>query len=92
MHTARHFHLAFRPATIPTRLVSYSFPVLLALYELYRVGQWITQHGFMFGGFDEMGYEYALMLAAFSLQIAALAAFQGLGAAEPVPAFRAPAD
>ena len=75
MHTARHFRLEFRPVTIPTYFVSYVFPILLVLYELYRVGYWIAQHGLELGGFSEMGYEYTLMLAAFVLQIAAALVF-----------------
>lgn len=75
MQIAHPFHLELRHATIPTYIVSYVFPVLFVLYEIYRVGAWIAMQGFHFAAFKEMGYEYLLMLTVFAIQLAVQAAF-----------------
>lgn len=65
-----HFQPEFRHATRPTDVVSYLFPALFVIYEVYRVSYWIAQHGLNFSGFKEMGYEFTLMLAVFLIQLA----------------------
>jgi hypothetical protein len=62
-------HFELRHATTPTYLVSYLFPTLLLIYEIYRVASWMSTHGMSFVTFDSMGYEFLLMLAWFGLQI-----------------------
>ena len=62
------FHPELRHATVPTYLISYFFPVLIVIYEIYRVGYWITQHGMYFGTYSQGGYEYLLMLTLLAIQ------------------------
>jgi len=68
LHQQPH-HFELRHATTPTYLVSYLFPTLLLIYEIYRVASWMSTHGMSFVTFDSMGYEFLLMLAWFGLQI-----------------------
>jgi histidinol phosphatase-like enzyme len=68
MQTHRTYHLELRHATVPTYVISYFFPVLLVIYELYRVGYWINQHGLHFGTFNQGGFEYLLMLTLLAMQ------------------------
>jgi hypothetical protein len=62
-------HFELRHATMPTYIASYLFPAALLLYEIYRVGSWVSVHGMNFTNFNSMGYEYVLMLAWFGLQV-----------------------
>jgi hypothetical protein len=70
MEHAHHFHPELQHATKPTYIVSYLFPLLFVIYEIYRVGSWIAAFGMNFTNFNQMGYEYLLMLAMFGAQIA----------------------
>jgi hypothetical protein len=88
MAHAHHFHPELRHATIPTYLVSYGFPMLLAIYEIYRVAYWISQQGFHLYGFNQMGYEFVIMLAFFALQLAVGSVFLAAAAAGPRPDLR----
>jgi hypothetical protein len=63
---AQDFHMEFRHATVPTYVVSYLFPALLAIYEIYRY--WVTVHGMHFYTFGQAGFEFLLMLAFFAVQ------------------------
>ncbi len=69
MQTHHAFHPELRHATVPTYVVSYLFPVLIVVYEIYRVGYWVAQRGMNFFGFNQTGYEYVLMLAFFAVQV-----------------------
>ncbi|RDU99430.1 hypothetical protein [Trinickia dinghuensis] len=69
MQTHHAFHPELRHATVPTYVVSYLFPVLIVIYEIYRVGYWISQFGMNFAEFNQTGYEYVLMLAVFAVQV-----------------------
>jgi len=66
-------HHTFEPdawhATVPTYVVSYLFPVLILIYEIYRVGYWVFQNGMYFGTFSQAGFEFTLMLGIFALQV-----------------------
>jgi len=75
MQTTRHFHMELRHATMPTYVFSYLFPLVLLVYELWRVGSWVAVRGFNFADFSSMGYEFALMLAVFLMQIVVEIAF-----------------
>ncbi|MDB5789478.1 hypothetical protein [Caballeronia mineralivorans] len=75
MQTSRHFHMELRHATMPTYVFSYLFPLVLLAYELWRVGSWVAVRGFNFSDFNSMGYEFALMLAVFAMQIVVEIAF-----------------
>ena len=63
------FHPELRHATVPTYFASYLFPALIVLYEIYRVGYWVAEHGMNFAFFSQTGYEYTLLLAVFALQV-----------------------
>jgi hypothetical protein len=69
MHTHHAFHPELRHATAPTYVVSYLFPALIAIYEIYRVGYWVSHHGMNFVTFGQAGYEYVLMLGMLAVQI-----------------------
>ena len=69
MQTRHAFHPALRHATVPTYVVSYLFPGLIALYEVYRVGYRVARRGMSFIAFSQTGYEYVLMLAFFAVQV-----------------------
>jgi hypothetical protein len=69
MQNAHHVHLELRHASVPTYVASYLFPIVLILYEVYRVGRWIHDFGLNFTHFHDMGYEFLLMLAFVALQI-----------------------
>lgn len=75
MQQTHRFHPELRHATAPTYVVSYVFPLLLVVYEVYRVGYWIALHGVDFSNFKQMGYEFLLMLALFAVQVVAESAF-----------------
>ncbi|CAH2802768.1 MAG: hypothetical protein CBARDMAM_4580 [uncultured Caballeronia sp.] len=75
MQTTRYFHMELRHATLPTYVFSYLFPLMLLAYELWRVGSWGAVRGFKFTDFSSMGYEFALMLAVFAMQIIVEIAF-----------------
>ena len=75
MQPTRHFHMELKHATMPTYVASYIFPLLLLAYELWRVGSWVAVHGFNFADFNSMGYEFALMLAVFMIQVVVELAF-----------------
>lgn len=75
MENTHHFHFELQHATKPTYVVSYVFPALLFIYELYRVGSWIAAFGMSFANFKQMGYEYGLMLAVFAVQVVVEALF-----------------
>lgn len=75
MEDTRHFHFELRHATKPTYVASYFFPILFVIYEVYRVGSWIIAFGPNFANFKQMGYEYTLMLAVFSVQVVVEAFF-----------------
>jgi hypothetical protein len=74
-HTDGHFHMELRHATVPVYVASYLFPLLLLAYELWRVGSWVAVHGFNFTDFNSMGYEFALMIAVFVMQVVVEIAF-----------------
>lgn len=63
------FHPELRHATVPTYVASYLFPALIVLYEIYRVGYWIAQHGMDFTTYSQAGFEYLLMLGIFAVQV-----------------------
>ncbi|AHI68536.1 hypothetical protein [Burkholderia thailandensis] len=69
MRTGHHFFPGLRHATVPTYFISYLFPLLLAGYEAYRVGYWVSQHGWHFDELSQAGYEFTLMLIVFALQV-----------------------
>ena len=69
MQLAPNFHLYFRHATFPTYVASYFFPILLAVYEVYRIAYWVVNYGLNLSVFKEMGYEFTLMLVLFETQI-----------------------
>ncbi|KIP14685.1 hypothetical protein WI77_30745 [Burkholderia ubonensis] len=69
MRTGHHFLPELRHATVPTYFVSYLFPLLLAIYEVYRVAYWVDNHGWRFSELSQAGYEFTLMLAVFALQV-----------------------
>ncbi|AOI61601.1 MULTISPECIES: hypothetical protein [Burkholderia cepacia complex] len=69
MQTGHHFLPEFRHATLPTYFVSYVFPLLLAGYEVYRIGYWVSRHGWNFAQLPQAGYEFTLMLFVFALQV-----------------------
>ncbi|WP_028219004.1 hypothetical protein [Paraburkholderia oxyphila] len=69
MARTHHFHPELRHATVPTYLVSYGFPLLLSLYEIFRLVDWVSRRGFSLYGFNQMGYDFTIMLAFFALQI-----------------------
>jgi hypothetical protein len=48
---------------------------LLLVYEMWRVGSWVAVNGFNFANFSSMGYEFALMLAVFAIQVILEVAF-----------------
>jgi hypothetical protein len=77
MSTTRHFHMELRHATMPTYVASYLFPLMLVAYEIWRVGSWVTVNGFNFSNFSAMGYEFALMIAVFIMQVVVELAFLG---------------
>lgn len=85
MAHAHHFHPELRHATVPTYLMSYGFPLLLALYEIFRLVDWISRRGFSFYGFNQMGYDFTIMLAIFALQIITQSVFLIAAAAGPRP-------
>lgn len=62
-------------ASAPTYLASYVFPVLLVVFEVYRVGYWMASQGVDFSGFGEIGHESSLMLAVFAIQLVAESVF-----------------
>jgi len=51
---------------------------LIAIYEIYRVGYWVSQQGMNFVAFSQTGYEYALMLAMFAVQVVIALLFMAL--------------
>ena len=69
MQTGHHFLPEFRHATLPTYFVSFVFPLLLAGYEVYRIGHWVVQHGWHFAQLPQAGYEFTPMLIVFALQV-----------------------
>ncbi|MGT2474898.1 hypothetical protein [Paraburkholderia terrae] len=69
MQIAPNFHPHFRHATLSTYVASYIFPILLAVYEVYRIAYWLVNYGLNLSVFKEMGYEFTLMLALFATQI-----------------------
>lgn len=69
------FYPELRHATVPTYVVSYLFPVLLAIYEIYRVGYWVSVHGMRFYAFGQAGFEFLLMLAFVAVQAVAAIVF-----------------
>lgn len=73
-HTHR-IHPPWRHAAVPTYLGSYVFPVLFVVYEVYRVGYWIAQHGVEFAAFGEADHGSTLMLALFAVQLVAEGVF-----------------
>lgn len=75
MQQTHRFHPELRHATAPTYVASYLFPLLFVVYEFYRVGYWIALHGVDFSNFNQMGYEFLLMLAMFAVQVLAECAF-----------------
>jgi len=75
MQLAPHLHPHVRHATMPTYVASYAFPLLLALYEVYRIAYWIVSFGPNLLVFKEMGYEFLLMLVLFAMQILVESAF-----------------
>jgi len=75
MDHAHHFHFELRHATKPTYVVSYLFPIMFVIYEAYRVTYWILLYGMHFANFNQMGYDYLLMLAMFGVQIVVEAVF-----------------
>jgi hypothetical protein len=78
--STRHHVLELRHATTSTYIASYLFPVILLAYEIYRVSMWVADYGMNFRGYISMGYEFALMLAIFLLQVGSEVVFL-LGAA-----------
>lgn len=75
MQAIHHFNVDLRHATAPTYVVSYLFPILLLLYEINRVGNWIYDYGLHFSNFRFMGYEFLLMLVFVGVQIIVAAVF-----------------
>ncbi len=75
MEQTHHFHLELRHATKPTYFISYVFPLLFVVYEVYRVASWVAAFGWDFSNFKYQGYEYAVMLAVFAVQIVVEALF-----------------
>jgi hypothetical protein len=75
MEQTHRFHPKLRRATAPTYVVSYAFPILFVVYELYRVGSWIATFGMDFTNFKQTGYEYTLMIAMFMVQVVVEALF-----------------
>ncbi|CDY74710.1 hypothetical protein BGLT_03652 [Caballeronia glathei] len=75
MQVTRHLNMELRHATVPTYVASYLFPLLLLAYEVWRVGSWVAVNGFNFMNFRSMGYEFALMLAVFAMQVIVEIAF-----------------
>lgn len=69
MQIAPNFHPHFRHATLSTYVASYIFPILLAVYEVYRIAYWLVNYGLNLSVFKEMGYEFTLMLVLFATQI-----------------------
>ncbi|SEI17998.1 hypothetical protein SAMN05192544_103099 [Paraburkholderia hospita] len=69
MQLALNFHPHFRHATLPTYVASYFFPILIAVYEVYRIAYWIVNYGLNFSVFKAMGYEFTLMLMLFATQV-----------------------
>ncbi|MFX1674948.1 hypothetical protein PWR63_22310 [Paraburkholderia sp. A2WS-5] len=80
-----HFHPELRHATVPTYLASYGFPAILAIYEIYRVAWWISQHGWNLFGFNQAGFEFLIMLVLFAIQIVTQTIFLMASAAGPRP-------
>lgn len=75
MQVTRHLNMELRHATVPTYVASYFFPLLLLAYEAWRVGSWVAVNGFNFTNFNAMGYEFALMIAVFCMQVIVEIAF-----------------
>jgi hypothetical protein len=75
MQVTRHLNMELRHATMPTYVASYLFPLLLLAYEAWRVGSWVSVNGFNFMNFKSMGYEFALMIAVFAMQVIVELAF-----------------
>ncbi|KND62012.1 hypothetical protein BVER_02234c [Candidatus Burkholderia verschuerenii] len=75
MQVTRHLNMELRHATVPTYVASYFFPLLLLAYEVWRVGSWVAVNGFNFMNFNAMGYEFALMVAVFCMQVIVEIAF-----------------
>jgi len=71
MQQTRRSHSALQQTAAPTYFGSYVFPLLFVAYEVYRVGYWIALRGIDFDGFGRAGYESALMLAIFAVQLLA---------------------
>ncbi|WP_230953183.1 hypothetical protein [Burkholderia stagnalis] len=69
MHAGHHFLHELRHATMPTYFVSYVFPLLLVVYETYRIAYWVGRHGWNFAQLSQAGYEFTLMLIVFALQV-----------------------
>lgn len=75
MQQTHHVDRTIAPQGAPTYLGSYVFPVLLLVFEVYRVGHWMAAHGVDFAGFGERSFEYPLMLAMFAVQLVAEGVF-----------------
>ena len=69
MQNRHAFRPGLRHATMPTYIASYIFPALIVLYEIYRVGYWVAEHGMNFASFSQTGFEFTLMLAVFGVQV-----------------------
>ncbi|EIN01789.1 hypothetical protein WQE_07152 [Paraburkholderia hospita] len=79
MQLALNFHPHLRHATLPTYVASYSFPILLADYEVYRIVYWLVNYGLNFSVFKAMGYEFTLMLMLFATQVVVESCFLFFG-------------
>jgi len=70
MQLTLQFHPQLRHATVPTYVASYFFPMLILVYEVYRIAYWLINYGPNFAIFKEMGYEFILMVGLFATQVA----------------------
>lgn len=47
-----------------------------SMYEIDRVGYWISEHGMAFSKFGQTGFEYLLMVGIFAVRVVAEVVFQ----------------
>ncbi len=78
MQQSHPFRPELRHATVPTYVASYIFPLLLFVYEVYRVGYWLANFGADFTDYKQTGYDFGLMLALFVVQVVTELAFLGI--------------
>lgn len=69
MQITPNFDPHFSARHPPYLCASYFFPLLLAVYEVYRIAYWLVNYGLNLSVFKEMGYEFTLMLVLFATQI-----------------------